>query len=165
MRDIKNDYELVIRVSKALERMLEEDFDVPGEKTLYQRIECIKERVPHNVIDDLKLLNHLRNRLVHDVHVNGLSDMDVTRHEFINRFERAQRALRQSFETSPWGGAEIMPTNPRVQPARMEEEDASNGMGWLGALAVGAAVVGGLAVASSSAEAEAQRRRDRRGNN
>ena len=71
MRHIENDFELVIRVSKALEKTFSEDFGLTGLK-LKQQIDRMEGRLDRSVINDMKILNQARNLLVHDGDVNSL---------------------------------------------------------------------------------------------
>lgn len=145
LRCIDNDFELVIRVSKALEQKLVDDYGADPEKPLAQRINALEDNVDRSVIQDMHILNQLRNKLVHDPNVNGLRDLGFSREKFLSKFENAMAELN-SYHASR-NMIRSMEGRDHLVRSAMENTEGSV---WaalaIGALAVGAAV----AVASSS---------------
>lgn len=101
-----NDYELVIRVSKALDQELTQKFGIDGEG-LTDKINNLKHRYSNYgggssstiiminpwVVSNMKRLVYLRNQLVHEYHIHSLQDLGTSRSQFCNDFAEAQKEL------------------------------------------------------------------------
>lgn len=59
----KNDYELVIRISKALDKELTLEFDLTGDGLKEKNYKLERQCPDLNCIPSLRRLNHWRNRL------------------------------------------------------------------------------------------------------
>ena len=92
LRSIKNEYELIVRMSKVLEQIFLQYFSYEQERTLSRQI--------HRLEDDLKRSNkHLRlmlqrrNQLIHDPSVKSLKDPGTCKEDLINCFMAALQFL------------------------------------------------------------------------
>ena len=89
-----NDYELVIRSSKDLEWILEQEFDASG-KGLHEKISSAAEKYPEELspplVKDMRYLATIRNKLVHERGFDVIPD----RQRFIEKFELSQKELRE----------------------------------------------------------------------
>ena len=91
---ITNDYELVVRASKNLERKLRDEFHGMDEiEGLDGKLMVLQGHLDYTALADLRSLNHYRNRLVHDVDVNGLDDLGITRASFVEKYEKGLKCL------------------------------------------------------------------------
>mmetsp|Transcript_10945 Transcript_10945/g.20974 ORF Transcript_10945/g.20974 Transcript_10945/m.20974 type:complete len:171 (+) Transcript_10945:103-615(+) len=144
LRNIDNDYELVIRVSKLLEQKLKDEFDLEG--SISQQIDQLDGYVERQSLRDMKQLVSWRNKLVHDPEIHSLTDLGVTRTDFHRRFEKALYCLRQC--NHPGRRRQIMPG-----PYSIDDESSTTRtvhLGGWGLLAAGV-IAGGLALAVASA--------------
>ena len=102
-----NDFELVIRTSKELEFLLENQFHAEG-KGLHEKITSASSSalLPDSLVRKMRFLATIRNKLIHDTTVNAIPD----RAAFIHNFEEAKRELqavldRMSQNRGSGGGA------------------------------------------------------------
>ncbi len=86
-----DDYELVIRLSKRLERLLEEKYGAQG-KGLHEKTMSVAGRVDPLTVRKLHYIAAIRNKLVHDDSYERLDD----RQSFINACHQAEAALTYS---------------------------------------------------------------------
>jgi hypothetical protein len=68
-----SDYELVIKKSKHLERMLEEGFGAQG-RGLHEKVSSVEGRLPGPLVKQLRFIATVRNKLVHDDKMDRLDD-------------------------------------------------------------------------------------------
>lgn len=83
-----NHYELVIKRSKKLESILEENFGAKG-TGLHQKTTSVENKLPKELIRKLHKIATIRNTLVHEVTVDELDDPD----DFENTFNDAEKSL------------------------------------------------------------------------
>jgi len=154
LRNIENDYELVIRVSKMLEQKLKDDFDLDG--SLSQMLTELDGYIEDRSLRDMKQLVWWRNQLVHDTDIHSLSDLGTSRLDFNQRFERALGPLRQCNhpgrrrQIMPGPYSDIVQSSPRNATTKTIKLDEHLG-GW-GLLAAGVLAAGGIALAAAAAE-------------
>ena len=98
-----SDIELVVRKSKTLERCLRQDFGAKGE-SLGQLIKSVEGKLPADTIQQLKRVNGMRNKVVHEERQDRLED----RREFVGLCDNLTRSLnhmailRQTQERFQW---------------------------------------------------------------
>ena len=68
-----NDFELVVRVAKALDRTLKNDFNAGHHRQLGDKVEFVKGNLSAKTIGRMKQLVKLRNDLVHKYDCNSLA--------------------------------------------------------------------------------------------
>ena len=111
----------------------------------------MESRLDRSVVRDMHHLVRARNKLCHDADVNSLRDMDIDRHDFIEKFEHAQENLL-GLLLSPRSNSYSLQTRAHSHRGSTTAMDnaADLGAGW-GTLAVlgTAALVGGLALAAA----------------
>lgn len=95
----------------------------------------------------------MRNKLVHDPDVNSLQDLGMNLNCFRSKFESAHEALSSVALYSR--RSHYASSSSTITLTREQEE----GIGLGGALLIGAAVLGGIALASSDGSGGNQRRR------
>ena len=86
--EVTNDYELVIRVSKELEYILEQEFGAHG-RGLHEKISSCNKVLPVKLIKDMRYLATIRNNLIHQRGFDAIPD----RNGFIQVFERSVTTL------------------------------------------------------------------------
>ena len=84
-----NDYELVIKSSKELEYILEQEFCAHG-KGLHEKISNASGLTPR-LIKDMRYLATIRNKLIHERGFDRIPD----RNAFIGTFERSADELEK----------------------------------------------------------------------
>jgi len=91
-----NDFELVVRAIKNLETNLEENFGSPRdsecgvrEKIEEARVPTTGEPLPASLVLRLSSLAKERNKIIHNVYVNGLT----SRREFVKEYDACIREL------------------------------------------------------------------------
>ena len=149
LRYINNDFELVIRVTKELEQTLENDHGLTN-MSLSQKINGMKDKISNHILKDMSNLSKWRNKLVHDPHVNSLEDLGISRSEFLDKFERAQKELSSLRDNENKYGITRHNHARSVHASGARTNDNEGGARGLGALAFGALVVGGIALAAAS---------------
>lgn len=141
---VDNDYELVIRVSKALERELTTEFGITGDG-LMEKIRELGNHYPGMTsISTMERLVKFRNRLVHDFHVDCLADLGMTRQAFGREFSQASEELER-FKPQRMQSSSLVVTRTSSSTA----DNEASGVG--SALMIGGALLAGLAVAAASA--------------
>lgn len=89
---IKNDYELVIRVSKQLESVLELQFGATG-RGLHEKVTSAR-RIPPPLEKQIRFLATIRNQVIHNQDVDHIPD----RQAFIHAYESAVAELERLSE-------------------------------------------------------------------
>lgn len=85
-----NDYELVIKISKDLEYLLEIEFNAYG-KGLQEKISSISDQLPSDLIKKMRYLGTIRNKLIHERGFDKIPDRAV----FISNYEASKTTLNQ----------------------------------------------------------------------
>lgn len=151
LQSIDNDFELVIRVSKAMEQTLINDFGYK-DSSLMANIGKLKARhhsISNRTPDAMRELAHIRNCLVHQPGKSSLEDFNVRRNDFIRNYEAVQKDLQRALRSR---------NRAAVTPGTKE---ANSGLGFGGA----ALLVGGiaaLALAASSSREDEEEEKQRR---
>lgn len=138
LRHIDNDFELVIRATKALEQRLEKDFDLESDTQLSNKIHCLSGRVESSVLTDMKKLAYWRNQLVHNPSINSLQELGISRLEFNKKFEKVQQYLLEKTQSLK----------------NRSSNNNNNDDGWGNAVGAAALLVGGMAVAMAASSAD-----------
>ena len=103
----KNDFELVIRSTKDLEYLLENEFGAPCGKTvgLHDKITAAQQShgLSNTTVKKLRYLVTIRNKLVHDHDFNKLPD----RAQFAKQYDTVEKELRDKLKDSSSGGCII----------------------------------------------------------
>ena len=151
--DIDNDYELVIRVSKALERELTQTFGIRGDDDgLSAKITQLESRYPSlssKSIHSMRRLVMWRNKLVHDFDVDSLSDLNVSRYGFCSQYSDVKEELEGLMARQREGSGRL--TTRVLSTGDTEEFGAGT------ALLVGGALVASLMMAACSTEHSCRR--------
>ena len=91
-----NDYELVIKISKDLEYLLDTEFHANG-KGLHEKINSISKEVglSNNLIKKMRYLATIRNKLIHERGYDMIPDRNI----FIKNYEESKEILNQILVT------------------------------------------------------------------
>lgn len=100
-----NDYELAISCSKELEHLLEVKFGATG-KGLHERVSSVENRLPVDMVRDMRYIATIRNHLIHDVDFKTIPDKG----QFIKRYTASRTGATQLAEHRSKG------TKPKPQP-------------------------------------------------
>jgi hypothetical protein len=84
-----NDYEIVVKSSKELEYLLEQDFDAEG-TGLHEKISSARGLTP-SLVKDMRFLATIRNKLIHERGFDSIPN----RKAFIQTFECSAEELEQ----------------------------------------------------------------------
>ena len=86
----ENDYQLVFEAIKGLEYTLMANFESSGDN-LHEMISTTNQKLPLDLIIDMRALATVRNNLAHEYSCNGLPN----REEFIEKYERCVKRLNE----------------------------------------------------------------------
>lgn len=95
LRNVNNDFELVIKATKELDYLLETNFGAPSGKDvgLHEKIgaaKCKGQSLPPHVTKKMRYLVTIRNRLVHERDFNAIPE----RKDFIQSFNEVEKELK-----------------------------------------------------------------------
>ena len=93
LRSIKNEYELIVRMSKVLEQIFLQYFSYEQERTLSRQIHRLEEDLKRSN-KHLRLMLQRRNQLIHDPSVKSLKDLGTCKEDLINCFMAALQIPR-----------------------------------------------------------------------
>jgi len=154
-----NDFELVVRVAKELDKTLKDDFGA-NDRQLGEKIDFVYQQgdLSTMTIHRMRHLVKLRNALVHDYDCSSLGELGTRRDQFRLMFEEVKDELEEVKAEKDRQRYSLVSSSTSRNGAQMQQ----NVSGWamLGALAV--AGVAAVAVASANDESSEQRRADRR---
>lgn len=85
-----NDYQLVFEAIKELEFILLADFDSSGDN-LHQMISSTDEKLPMDLIVDMRALAVIRNNMAHEYSCDALPD----RQDFIDKYKSCVKRLKE----------------------------------------------------------------------
>ena len=85
-----NDYQLVFEAIKTLEHTLMVDFDATGD-SLHDMIASTNEKLPMDLIVDMRALATIRNNMAHEYSCDNLSD----RNAFVQKYLKCTRRLNE----------------------------------------------------------------------
>lgn len=88
MHSTNNVYELVIKISKDLEILLEDEFGASG-RGLHEKISSVQTELPAPLVKRMRYLATIRNRLVHG-DIASVPD----RPAFVQAYEQSKRELQ-----------------------------------------------------------------------
>ena len=101
-----SDYELVIKKSKHLERLLEEGFGAQG-RGLHEKVSSVEGRLPAPLVKRLRFIATVRNKLVHDDRMDRLDDRRGYE-DACNKAEKELNSLMQPASKKPRGGLMLL---------------------------------------------------------
>ncbi|CAB9519828.1 expressed unknown protein [Seminavis robusta] len=153
LEGVTNDFEMVVRVAKELDRVLARDFGLSEHRQLGDKIQALKEQggVSARTIMNMRTLVHWRNTLIHDYDCSGLQDLNTSRYKFQCLYAETQREL-----------ASVVAAKQReLVIYRTDTTTAEAPSGW--ALLGAAVAVGVVSYALAAAdEGEEEKRKERR---
>lgn len=88
-----NDYQLVFEAIKDIENTLVEQFDSSGDH-LHEMISTTNQKLPTDLIIDLRALATIRNNLAHEYSFDKLPD----RQAFIEKYQQCARQLKEEIK-------------------------------------------------------------------
>mmetsp|Transcript_13998 Transcript_13998/g.26338 ORF Transcript_13998/g.26338 Transcript_13998/m.26338 type:complete len:180 (-) Transcript_13998:419-958(-) len=147
--DIDNDFELVVRIAKELDKILTEKFGAADNKTLGEKIEHVDrwKSTEKSTIRSMWLLVKWRNKLVHNYDCNSLEDLGTSRSEFYHMYKEVKRDLTKAPSNSDLGNGHEL-----TAVAQKNSQSTSDTPGWLQAgLILGAVAGAGIALSASAA--------------
>ena len=83
-----NDYELVIKTSKEIEYILEEEFNATG-KGLHEKVTSVSSQLSPKLCKRLRYLATIRNKLIHERGFDAIPD----RSNFIGAYEESKAEI------------------------------------------------------------------------
>ena len=162
LSNVTNDFELVARASKELDKMLAEDFDLSEYRQLGEKIEALEEQrvVKGRTIANMRRLVRLRNELMHNYDCNSLADRHTNRYEFHQLYSQTKTELDTVINQRRGQITTLDTVNSgRWLAERSEESHELGGWGLLAGAAVG---IGMIALAASNNDEDDEQRRHRR---
>lgn len=147
IQNIDNDYELVIRVSKDLEHELKTKFGY-NDDGLSAKLNQLQNEFPYMAsIRNMRQLVKWRNKLVHEVQFDSLSDLGISKTEFRSLFLESKSELEcAELRSGRKNAFTPQATSSGTALSNQHEEED----GWGTALMVGGAMAAGLALLASS---------------
>lgn len=92
-RTITNEFELVIRVAKELEQILEKEFGATG-KGLHQKISSA-QGLSAQLVKRMRFLATIRNKMIHDADFNSIPDRRGFEQAFAESCVELEQLLKQ----------------------------------------------------------------------
>jgi len=94
-KDTTNDFELVVRIAKEFDQILNEEFGADKRLSLGNKINYVqdKERIERLTLRYMWNLVTWRNKLLHKYDCNSLEDLRTSRSEFLERYTKVKEDL------------------------------------------------------------------------
>ena len=149
LRNIHNDFELVIRASKAMEQELHKMFDTEPHVPIASNINRLEAAgAKAGVVCDLRKLTRWRNKLVHDPSVNSLGMSHAT---FLDKWEEGLQEINRIRYGHDNSNRALVSASSRSTVTQNEHSSGTEmSGGTMAALAIGALAVGAFALAGGA---------------